>query len=83
MRAVQGTQAGMSLGGTKADSPVRQPRTRRCDVREVVLGGAWGGVGINVGAKTVAIGELLEPIGHRNSAGNANRTRTRGTWDLT
>ena len=50
-----------------------------------VLGGSWGGI-IGIRAKTYAIVEILEPIGawDSNSAGNANRTRTRGgTWDLT
>ena len=48
-----------------------------------MLGGSWGGI-IGIRAKTDAIVEILEPIEHRNSAGNASGTRTEGgTWDLT
>ena len=74
------TRAGTELGGTNGDAPVRRPRTRRCDFRDVVLGGSWGGIE-HVVAKTAAVREILEPIGDTNFAGNANRTE--GTWDLT
>ena len=68
---MEGT-AGTELGGTNGDAPVRRPRTRRCDFRDVVLGGSWGGIE-HVVAKTAAVREILEPIGDTNFAGNANR----------
>ena len=68
-------------GWIARDAPVRRPRTQ-IQIGMDVLGGSWGGI-IGIRAKTDAIVEILEPIEHRNSAGNASGTRTRGTWDLT